>query len=210
LLVVQVVKEPFSSLKNMFLVNSDFHIELMLHSESKIKLGQFRKDPLTIQWAELFARYIADQRDKLLKTKMAKVQTDHKGCLIIVKKLNCAAQGQHLLLAQIIVSNESKDRKESILQNRRSFQLKKNDSKFEFHYAEDDASDRLQIFGFKHPVCIRSNHTRTLDNFEREQSAAATLKNDRLGSDIKTYRLYDGDLYNVDLEDREGYNDLFE
>lgn len=28
--------------------------------------------------------------------------------------------------------------------------------------------------------------------------------------DIKTYRLYDGELYNIDLEDKEAYNDMFE
>jgi hypothetical protein len=60
--VVQVVKEPFSSLKNLFLVNADFHIELMLHTESKIKLGQFCKDPLIIQWADFFTKYIVDQK----------------------------------------------------------------------------------------------------------------------------------------------------
>ncbi len=27
---------------------------------------------------------------------------------------------------------------------------------------------------------------------------------------IKTYRLWEGELYNVDLEDREAYNDSFE
>lgn len=142
---------------------------------------------------------------------MAKVQTEHKGCLIIVKKLNCASSSHHLLLAQIIVSNESKDRKESILQNRRSFQLKKEDSKFEFHYADDEGpSDKIQIYGYKQPVHMRSHHTRTIDHFDREQSAAATLRAERYGTDIKTYRLFDGDLYNVDLEDREGYNNLFE
>lgn len=77
----------------------------MLHTTSKIKLGQFRKDPIEIDWAELFKNYIADQKDKLIKTKMAKVQTHHKGCLIIVKKLNSASSTQHLLLAQIIISS---------------------------------------------------------------------------------------------------------
>lgn len=141
---------------------------------------------------------------------MAKVNTDFKGCLIIVKKVSCVSSTQHLLLAQIIISNESKDRKESILQNRRSFQIKKEVSKFEFQYSEDDSGDRIQVFGYRHPLNALSNHTRTLENFEREQSAAATLKKERYGNDIKTYRLYGGDLYNVDLEDREGYNDLFE
>lgn len=56
---------------------------------------------------------------------MAKVNTDFKGCIIIVKKVSCVSATQHLLLVQIIISNESKDRKESILQNRRSFQIKK-------------------------------------------------------------------------------------
>lgn len=121
----------------MFLLNENFEIELMLHKTSKIKLGQFRKEPIEIDWAELFGSYILEQREKLVKTKMAKVQTDHKGCLIIVKKLNSASATHHLLLAQIIVSNENKDRKESVLQNRRSFQARRQDSKFEFHYAED-------------------------------------------------------------------------
>jgi hypothetical protein len=74
--VVQVIKEPFSTLKNMFLLNSDFQIELMLHQQGKIKIGQFRKQPLSIEWAEFFYKYIADQREKLLKTKMAKVHTN--------------------------------------------------------------------------------------------------------------------------------------
>ncbi len=109
----------------MFLVDADFKIELMMHTDSKIKLGPFRQDPLIIQWADFYNKYIIDQKEKLLRTKMAKVNTDYKGCLIIVKKVNCVSNTQHLLLAQIIVSNESKDRKESILQNRRSFQIKK-------------------------------------------------------------------------------------
>lgn len=62
LFVVQVVKEPFSTLKNMFLVNEDFQIELMLHTESKIKMAQFRKEPLIIQWADFFTKYILDQK----------------------------------------------------------------------------------------------------------------------------------------------------
>jgi hypothetical protein len=57
---------------------------------------------------------------------------------------------------------------------------------------------------------MRTHHTRTIDNFEREQSGASVLKGERYGNDIKTYRLFDGDLYNVDLEDRDGYNNLFE
>lgn len=126
---------------------------------------------------------------------MAKVQTDQKGYIIIVKKLTCIQPSKHLLLAQIIVSNQSKDRKESILQNRRSFQVKKDVSSFEFQYSEDDSGDRLQIFGFKHPVCMRPVATRTLEPYER----AATLKNAKYGADIKTYRLYEGDLYNIDL-----------
>jgi len=102
----------------------------MLHEQSKIKIGQFRKQPLTIEWREFFTKYIADQREKLLKTKMAKVQNDQKGCIIIVKNLTCISSSKHMLLAQIIVSNESNDRKERILQNRRSFQTKKELSKF--------------------------------------------------------------------------------
>jgi hypothetical protein len=58
-----------------------------------------------IKWIDLFKKYIVDQKEKLLKTKMAKVQTEYKGCLIIVKKLNCVSTSQHLLMAQIIVSN---------------------------------------------------------------------------------------------------------
>ena len=88
--------------------------------------------------------------------------------------------------------------------------MKKEVSKFEFHYSEDDAGKRLQIYGFKNPVCMRPVMTRALDNDERDQSAASNLKNSQYGPDIKTYRLFEGDLYNIDLEDRDGYNDLFE
>lgn len=34
----------------------------MIHTESKIKLAQFRKEPLTIQWTDFFKKYIADQK----------------------------------------------------------------------------------------------------------------------------------------------------
>lgn len=61
---------------------------------------------------------------------MLKIQTDEANCLIIVKNLRCLSKNHLLLLAQIIVSNESKDRKESILHNRTSFQTKKVANKF--------------------------------------------------------------------------------
>jgi hypothetical protein len=35
-------------------------------------------------------------------------------------------------------------------------------------------------------------------------------KENDYAKDIKTYRLYKGDLYNVDLEDKEAYNDDLE
>jgi len=54
---------------------------------------------------------------------MAKISTDYKGCILIVKKLGSLKENTHIFLAQLIIANESaKDRKESILQNRRSFQ----------------------------------------------------------------------------------------
>lgn len=54
---------------------------------------------------------------------------------------------------------------------------------------------------------------RTLDKFEKELQATIVdgllIQSEHLGRDIKTYRLFGGDLYNVDLEDREAYNEIF-
>lgn len=129
-IILQMIKEPYCSLKNMFLLSEDFTIQLMLNPTSKIKTAHFHKDPVTIDWLELFTKHIIEQKEKLIKSKMAKVSLDYKGCLMIIKKMNSLHSAHHLILAQIVVSNESKDRKESILQNRRSFQVRKEESKF--------------------------------------------------------------------------------
>lgn len=36
---------------------------------------------------------------------MAKVQTESRGCLIIIKRLHCVNKSHYILLSQIIVSN---------------------------------------------------------------------------------------------------------
>lgn len=54
---------------------------------------------------------------------------------------------------------------------------------------------------------------KTLTTFEKEINAALVdriiTEDTNYCKDIKTYRLYNGELYNVDLEDRDAYNEMF-
>lgn len=43
---------------------------------------------------------------------MAKISTDNKGCILIIKKLNSLIESSHILLVQLIIANENtKERK---------------------------------------------------------------------------------------------------
>lgn len=61
-IILQIIKEPYSSLKNMFLLNHDFTIQLMLQTSSKIKIAHFYKDPIVVDWLELFTKHILEQK----------------------------------------------------------------------------------------------------------------------------------------------------
>ncbi len=73
-------------------------------------------------------------------------------------------------------------------------------------------SSKLTILGCKDPELRKmSSNSKTFDMLEKQMilAAQASLPGE-FAKDIKTYRLYDGELYNIDLEDKEAYNELFE
>ena len=86
LFVMEVVTEPFSPLKNVFLVTEDFRIELSLKDSVKLKDGCYSTQPLKLKWAELFEEYVVANREKLSASAMMKIATQYKDCSIVVKK----------------------------------------------------------------------------------------------------------------------------
>jgi hypothetical protein len=50
-MIIQIVKEPFSDLKNFILVDNDFKLKLLLRETVKVKLGSYRTSPLILSWA---------------------------------------------------------------------------------------------------------------------------------------------------------------
>ncbi len=90
LIVVQISEEPFSSQKNAFLVSSDFQLRLSMRQTVKVKAGSYRSQPLTLNWEELFMKYLLENREKIARSKMLKIVTEVRECTIIVKRLRCA------------------------------------------------------------------------------------------------------------------------
>lgn len=75
LFVVEVAAEPFSPLKNIFLVTEDFRVELSLKDTVKLKDGSYSSQPLKLKWTELFEEYVVANREKVSASTMMKIAT---------------------------------------------------------------------------------------------------------------------------------------
>jgi len=88
-MVMQMNRVKFSDQKNYFLVNSDFGLKLTMHKQVKVKNGGFRAVPLLLSWEELFRKYIVPNQQKIAASKMIKIPTVAKECIMVVKRLRC-------------------------------------------------------------------------------------------------------------------------
>ena len=89
----------------------------------------------------------------------------------------------------------------------------------QFHYVDQQDDERAVLLGtrFYEDTMMRSNlKSRTLSIQQKQLQSRLVNQllmeddNVSLSKDIKTYRLFQGQLYNVDLEDKEAYNDEFQ
>lgn len=71
-------------------MTSDFQLRLSMRQTVKVKAGSYRSQPLTLNWEELFMKYLLENKEKIARSKMLKIVTEVRECTIIVKRLRCA------------------------------------------------------------------------------------------------------------------------
>ena len=216
LTILEIAKEPFSPMKNMLLLSDNFEIELMMREKVRVRSGLYKEKPLVVEWREIFKESVEPQREKLQRTKLVKIETNFEGLMLIIKQLNCLTPGYSILLVQLVMSSEAvrEARTETMLVT--DGVLKDgNHGQFEFKW-NCKSGDRLSIYGIREGMKFNRNglvQFATLDNFDKgvreNLIEGMLLSHNDYAKDIRTYRLWDGDLYNIDLEDKEGYYDTF-
>ena len=210
LMVVQMRRVNFSDQKNFLLVSSEFELKLMTRRAVRVKSGGFRSRPLLLHWHDLFAHYLAPNRHKIETNKMLKISTSIRDCIIVVKRLRCLIPAYFILEAQLFVTSELiRTNRSSVLTFRKSLQEKKSLFQFQFQVGRNDDNEKLTYYGLKgnsSAEYLLDKRTDLLPEFKQLQNELVSTiveQNQRqYDKDIKTYRLFEGELYNVDLEDR--------
>ena len=104
----------------------------------------------------------------------------------------------------------------SVIRTRRLSSIISNHSKaLEFQYINKEDEERAELQGTYLVNTKKFEPRKSSVKWEHGLKSSLvsnilkTSEEKHYDSGIKTYRLFDGDLYNIDLEDKEAYNEQF-